>query len=122
MKMILSKVADWFWTLLNHRRLIKFYKAELMKPYEVRIQELQLRHDEMIIKHDSPILRIMAGGFIKAMKNLPAENYMVLTFDDGVGFYDVTVQRKMGETPLDQLTAAKKRIAELERQLKATEP
>lgn len=121
MKAILN-VINFFWTLWFHRRIIRQQMDELTKPFDLRLAEMKARHDGYEVKVEGEAFSMVSGIFIKALKNQGAKNYVVVTMRDGCDLYEVTIQRKEGETPMDQLTKARKRIAELERLQKLIKP
>lgn len=70
---------------------------------------------EMDLTPPQEMMVALAMGLAESMQAMGADNWVTFTINHPeLGPLDMTLQRRYGETPSDQLTKAKARIADLE--------
>jgi len=96
------KILKFFHTLFFHRRIIASLESELMKPLELRVQELNAKLGGIDVKVESPIITMFSNALIELFRSVDgANNYLTLTFVDQKTseLFEVMIQRRDGKTP-----------------------
>lgn len=108
-----SKTMKFFYTLFNHRRIIRALEAELTKPLDMRIKSMKFE-DSLEFTLESSIVPVLANHCACALDSVGADNYLEILFkhDETGQQYQLLIQKVDGITPGETIKMLKKKLQE----------
>lgn len=111
---MINKVLDFFYVLWNHRKIIKHQEEELMKPFELRIKEMEVRNGDITGTFESPMFQFISKSIVDAYRSVEgAANYVAFTLAYEGELYELIIQRKAGKSPIEIVGNMQKEREEL---------
>lgn len=98
------KIQEWFYTLFNHRKIIKDLEEEVGKDFEIKVTELHQTLNSVDATVESPFLAAFVDHMIQIYESAGGENYLSMSAARNSDLYEFTIQRKLGKSPAQKST------------------